>query len=75
LSFDKDGKPFLWHILPLFHARLLSMIHDELIVEAPKRYAKQVAEAVADAFKRAAAEVMKKVTMEAEYHIANRWQK
>jgi len=74
-GFDKDGKPFLWHILPLFKAKLLSMIHDELIVQCPKRFAKQVAEAVADAFRRAAAEVMKKVIMEAEYHIANRWQK
>ena len=74
-GFDKDNKPFLWHILPQFKAKLLSMVHDELIVQCPKRFGKQVAEAVADAFKRAAAEVMSQVVMEAEWHIADRWQK
>jgi DNA polymerase I-like protein with 3'-5' exonuclease and polymerase domains len=74
-GFDKDNKPYLWHILPQFKAKLLSMVHDELIVQCPKRFGKQVAEAVADAFKRAAAEVMSQVVMEAEWHIADRWQK
>lgn len=74
-GFDKDNKPYLWHILPQFKAKLLSMVHDELIVQCPKRFGKQVAEAVADAFKRAAAEVMKQVVMEAEYCISERWQK
>ena len=74
-GFDKDNKPYLWHILPQFKAKLLSMVHDELIVQCPKRFGKQVAEAVADAFKRAAAEVMSQVVMEAEYCISERWQK
>ncbi len=74
-GFDKDGKPFLWHILPQYKAKLLSMVHDELIVQCPKRYGEAVARLVADAFRRAAAEVMSKVVMEAEFHIADRWQK
>jgi DNA polymerase I-like protein with 3'-5' exonuclease and polymerase domains len=74
-GFDKDGKPFLWHTLPQFKAKLLSMVHDELIVQCPKRFGEQVARLVADAFKRAAAEVMSKVVMEADWHIANCWQK
>ena len=57
-GFDKNNKPYLWHILPQFKAKLLSMVHDELIIQCPKRFGQQVAEAVADAFKRAAAEVI-----------------
>lgn len=74
-GFDKDGKPYLWHLLPLYKAKLLSMVHDELIVQCPKRFGEKVAQLVADAFKRAASEVMSQVVMEADWHIANRWQK
>lgn len=74
-GFDKDGKPYLWHTLPKYRALLVNMVHDELIVQCPKRFGKLVAELIADAFKRAAAEVMRQVTMEADYHIANRWMK
>ena len=74
-GFDKDGRAFLWHLLPQYKAKLLSMVHDELIVQCPKRYGEKVAQLVADAFKRAAAEVMSKVVMEADWHIADRWQK
>lgn len=74
-GFDREKNPYLWHTLPLHKARLLSMVHDELIIECPKRNGEKVAHMVADAFKRAAAEVMSKVVMEADWHIANRWQK
>jgi DNA polymerase I-like protein with 3'-5' exonuclease and polymerase domains len=74
-GFDRDAKPYLWHILPQYFAKLLSMVHDELIVGCPKRHAETVARAIADAFKRAAAEVMKKVVMEADWNIADRWMK
>lgn len=74
-GFDKDGRAFLWHLLPTYKAKLLSMVHDELIVQCPKRFGEKVAQLVADAFKRAAAEVMSKVVMEADWHIADRWQK
>jgi DNA polymerase I-like protein with 3'-5' exonuclease and polymerase domains len=74
-GFDKDNKPFLWHTLPIFKAKLLSMVHDEPIVQCPKRFGEKVAQLVADAFKRAAAEVMSQVVMEADWHIADRWQK
>ena len=74
-GFDKDGKPYLWHTLPQFYAKLLSMIHDELLIQCPKRFGKQVADLVADAFKRAAAEVMSQVVMESDHHISTHWQK
>ena len=74
-GFDKDGLPFLWHSLPQYKAKLLSMVHDELIVQCPRRFGESVARLVADAFKRAAAEVMNQVVMEADWHIADRWQK
>jgi len=75
-GFDSvQGKPFLWHTLPQYGARLLSMIHDELLIESPKRHSKVVAELAADAFLRAGVEVMTKVKMTSDYHISNRWQK
>lgn len=74
-GFDKDGKPYLWHTLPQYRAKVQNMVHDELVIGCPKRFGKLVAELIADAFKRAAAEVMHMVMMEADYHIANRWMK
>lgn len=74
-GFDANGKPYLWHTLPQFKAKLLSMVHDELIIQCPKRFGEQVKALVGDAFKRAAAEVMHKVEMTFEGHIADRWVK
>jgi len=72
---DKLGKPYLWHTLPQYRAKIQNMIHDEIVVGCPKRFGQQVAELIADAFARAAAEVMHKVKMESEFHIADRWLK
>lgn len=74
-GFDKDGKGYLWHLLPALKALLLSMVHDELILQCPKRWGNKVLDCVGDAFKRAAAEVMKKVIMEYEGHVSDRWMK
>jgi DNA polymerase I-like protein with 3'-5' exonuclease and polymerase domains len=74
-GFDKYGRGYLWHLLPQFRAKLLSMVHDELIVQCPKRYGQKVLECVGDAFARAAAEVMSKVKMEYDGHISDRWMK
>lgn len=74
-GFDKDGKPYLWHTLPQYRAKIQNMVHDELVIGCPKRFGKLVAELIADAFKRAAAEVMHNVEMLADYHISNRWMK
>lgn len=72
---DNNGKAYLWHTLPTFRAKLQSMVHDELVIGCPKRFGQAVAELVADAFLRAAAEVMTKVQMLSDYHISDRWQK
>jgi DNA polymerase I-like protein with 3'-5' exonuclease and polymerase domains len=74
-GFDALGRPYLWHLLPRYKSKLLSMVHDECILQTPKRYAKDVAECVSDCFRRAAAEVMSKVEMTSEYHIADHWEK
>ena len=74
-GFDSQGRPYLWHTLPKFKAKLLSMVHDELIIQCPKRFGEQVKALVGDAFKRAAAEVMFKVVMEFDGHVADRWVK
>lgn len=74
-GYDANGKPYLWHVFPLFRALLLKMVHDELVVQAPKHKAQKVAEAIGDAFKRAAAVKMKMVIMEFDYHISAFWDK
>lgn len=70
-----NGRPYLWHTLPKYKARLQNMVHDELVLHCPKRYGKQVMALVGEAFRMAASEVMKKVIMMHEGHIAERWMK
>jgi DNA polymerase I-like protein with 3'-5' exonuclease and polymerase domains len=72
---DSQGRPYLWHLLPKYGAKLLSMIHDELLIQSPKRHSKEVAEITKDCFLRAGEEIMHSVRMESEYHIASHWQK
>lgn len=72
---DAQGKGYLWHLLPQYKARLLSFIHDEFVVECPRRYGQEVLDCIIDAIRRAGSEVLTKVTMEAEGRIASRWQK
>lgn len=74
-GFDRDGVPYLWHTLPKYKARVLSMVHDELQIEYPKRFGNIPAELAKDAFKRAAAQVMHKVVMESSYKIGDCWKK
>ncbi len=72
-GFDADGKPFLWHTLPKYKAKLIKFVHDELVVQCPKRFANDVAQLIGDAFKRAAAIRMKKVVMTFDYNINKYW--
>lgn len=74
-GFDKNGAPYLWHVLPKYKAKLEKMVHDELVIGCPKRYAKKVAELIGDAFRRAASTKMKLVTMEFDFKISNHWEK
>jgi DNA polymerase I-like protein with 3'-5' exonuclease and polymerase domains len=74
-GFDKDGKGYLWHILPEFKCKILSMVHDELIIQYPKRFGDIPFHMVGNAFTRAAAEVMTKVVMEYDGNIGSHWQK
>ncbi len=74
-GFDPNGIPYLWHTLPQFKAKLIKFVHDELVVSCPKRYGQAVAALIGDAFKRAAAEVMKQVVMKFDYHVESYWKK
>lgn len=74
-GYDVDGNPYLWHTLPQYRARLIKMVHDEVVIQSPKHHAKTVAGLVGDAFKRAAATKMKKVIMEFDFNIAQSWKK
>jgi DNA polymerase I-like protein with 3'-5' exonuclease and polymerase domains len=74
-GYDKDGTPYLWHLFPRYKATLVKFVHDELVVQAPKRYALQVKALIGDAFKRAAATKMHRVVMEFDASIAGFWKK
>ena len=74
-GYDPDGKPFLWHILPKYKARLIKMVHDEIVVSVPQVYAEKVAEEIQDSFRRAAKTRMSSVTMESEFNIGATWSK
>jgi DNA polymerase I-like protein with 3'-5' exonuclease and polymerase domains len=74
-GFDKDGKPFLFHVLPKYKAQFRSMIHDELVIHVPTQYAEEVAKHIQDCFKRAAAVKMKRVEMTSEYNVSKVWSK
>lgn len=70
-----NGKPYLWHTLPLYRAILLKFVHDELVAQAPKHHAQKVADLIGEAFREAAAERMKQVIMEFDYNIDSFWRK
>jgi DNA polymerase I-like protein with 3'-5' exonuclease and polymerase domains len=74
-GFDDNGKPFLWHLLPQWKARFVKFVHDEIVISCPRRFSQQVAAAVQDCIKRAAALKMKSVVMESDYSIGDTWQK
>lgn len=74
-SIAKIAMAILWHELPKYHAQLKKMVHDELVIMCPERYATQVAELVGKAFRDAAARHMKKVVMEFDYKVAKYWKK
>ena len=74
-GYAPDGTPFLWHTLPKYRAKILKMVHDELVIQVPKRYAQEVAKLVGEAFAKAAAIKMKKVKMEFDYKISDHWEK
>jgi DNA polymerase I-like protein with 3'-5' exonuclease and polymerase domains len=74
-GFDKNGKPFLWHILREYKARLINFVHDEIVISCPKETAQQCSDAVGDAIVRAGAEVLKLVVMESEGGVRSIWKK
>lgn len=74
-GYDKDDIPYLWHTLPKYRAKLIKMVHDELVIQCPARFGKIVANLVGDAFKRAASEKMHKVVMEFDFHVGGCWKK
>jgi DNA polymerase I-like protein with 3'-5' exonuclease and polymerase domains len=74
-GYDLNGKPFLWHILPEYDAKLLKFVHDEVVIQVPKIYAEIVAKETEDAIRRAGALKFKYITMESEYRIGDYWEK
>lgn len=75
-GYDKNGKPYLWHILePKFQAMLLNYVYDEFVVESPEEHSKEVDFEVGDAIIRAGAEFVKVVPMESDGLISKRWKK
>ena len=74
-GFDSEGQPYLWHLLPQWKAKYIKFVHDEIVINCPKRFAPLVVEAIKDCIKRAAAEVMKSVVMESDANVSFYWEK
>jgi DNA polymerase I-like protein with 3'-5' exonuclease and polymerase domains len=74
-GFDASGRAYLWHLLPQYKAKMLSFVHDEIIVQCPKRFAEQVAALIQDAFRRSGDEIFSRIEMKSDAHIADCWQK
>lgn len=56
-------------------ARIVAMVHDEILVECLASCADQIAQIVGDSMKRAGAELIRGVEIPAEVHIVERWKK
>ena len=74
-SIIKIAMSQLFHILPKYRAKLVKMVHDELVIQSPKQYSKKVAEIVGEEFAKAAAIKMHRVKMEFDFHIGPCWEK
>lgn len=74
-SIIKVAMAKLWHILPSYGAKLIKMVHDELLIHCPKRVAEQVAQEICKAFLEAGRGVMTSIEMLTEYHIEPYWSK
>lgn len=72
---DSNGQPFMWHLLRKYDAKLVMFVHDEFDLEVREDQVTEVVEMVGDCIVRAGRELMKKVTMEYEAMIGDRWQK
>jgi len=74
-GFDKNAKPFMYHILPQYGAELINFVHDEFVIEVPEQNAQACYEAVMDCMVRAGEEIIHRVRMSADGHIADWWVK
>ncbi len=74
-GFDKNGKPYLWHVIKKYGWEPKNFVHDEIVLQVPLHHAKMALEEVQDCIKRAGAEFFKSITMESEGRIAKMWMK
>ena len=74
-GFDKDDKPFMWHLLPGCDAELQNFIHDEFVAEAPDDKAESCAAIQRDCILRAGAEVLSRVKMLSASRVGDCWTK
>lgn len=74
-GFDPEGTPYLWHYLPEIQGKIKNFVHDENVMQTPKRFAKRGLEIVQDCIKRAGAEFLTQVEMESEGRIEPFWKK
>ena len=75
-GFDKTGEPFLWHTLePLYGAKIINSVYDELVIEADEHNAEEVLAHVEDAMARAGTEFVSSIVMKAEGKINKMWNK
>ena len=74
-SIAKIAMAILWHELPKYKAQLKKFVHDELVVQAPRRFGEEIAQLIGKAFRDAAAIKMTKVIMQFDYKVSDHWEK
>lgn len=74
-GFDSDGKPYMWHRLREFSAKLVNIVHDEVVVEVKKELAEELKDIVGDCMSRAGGVFVKSIPMAYEATIADEWSK
>ena len=62
-------------MLPAYNAKIIAMIHDELLVQAPKRNAEEVLQVVGNAFIRAGKLKFSKIDMLFDGKVSDHWEK
>jgi hypothetical protein len=74
-GYDHHGIAFMWHGLPIFGAILINFVHDEFNVLCPADRAEECRDYIGDCIRRAGAMLMKRVVMDYEGAISERWEK
>lgn len=72
---DPQGKPYLWHVLRQYGAKLVNNVYDEIVVECPEDKVNELGPIISERMCTAAGQFVKIIPFDTEQHIENFWQK